>query len=195
MPEAKSNKVKFNIKNAHVAILTEGEDGTITWGTPHHEPGAVSLSLDASGETSPFYADGIVYYRSASNSGYEGDLEMAQYSDWFRENVLKEEKDAKGVLIENSNVEPARFAFLFEFDGDVKSTRHVLYDCTATRPAIEGSTTEDTKDPTTETSTITAAPLPDGTVKAKTTAETDAEAYNSWYQEVYVKSEAAGASA
>ena len=173
MAGEKANKVKFNIKNVHYALLNEGADGEVTWETPKKIPGAVSIALDASGEISPFYADGIVYYQSSSNSGYEGDLEMALITDDFRVDVLKEEKDAKGVLIENANVETAKFALLFEFDGDQKATRHVLYNCTATRPSVEGETTEDTKEPTTETLSISAAPLADGRVKAKTTAETD----------------------
>ena len=64
--------------------------------------------------------------RQSSNTGYEGDLEMAMVPDSFRIDVLKEQKDTKGVLIENANVETAKFALLFEFDGDQKSVRHVL---------------------------------------------------------------------
>ena len=184
MPEGKANKVKFNIKNVHYALLTE-TDGTVTWGTPKAIPGAVSISLEASGEITPFYADGIVYYQASSNSGYEGDLEMALIPDDFRMDVLKEEKDDKGVLIENANVETAKFALLFEFDGDQKSVRHVLYNCTATRPSLTGETTEATKTPSTETLSISAAPLADGRVKVKTGTDTDEATYNSWYQKVY----------
>ena len=184
MPEGKANKVKFNIKNVHYALLTE-TDGTVTWGTPKAIPGAVSISLEASGEITPFYADGIVYYQTSSNSGYEGDLEMALIPDDFRMDVLKEEKDDKGVLIENANVETAKFALLFEFDGDQKSVRHVLYNCTATRPSLTGETTEATKTPSTETLSVSAAPLADGRVKVKTGADMDEATYNSWYQKVY----------
>lgn len=185
MANGKANKVKFNIKNVHYALLNEGEGGSITWETPVAIPGAVSISLDASGEITPFYADGIVYYQTSSNSGYEGDLEMALIPDQFRIDVLKETLDGKGVLTENSNVETAKFALMFEFDGDQKSVRHVLYNSTATRPSLESSTTEDTKEPTTETLSISAAPLADGRVKAKTGAGTDEGTYNNWYQSVY----------
>lgn len=191
MPEGKANKVKFNIKNVHYALLKETEEGKVTWDAPVKIPGAVSIALDAKGEITPFYADGMVYYQTSSNTGYEGDLEMALIPDSFRTDALMEKKDSKGVLIENSNVETAKFALLFEFDGDQKSVRHVLYNCTATRPSVEGETTEDTKEPTTETLSISAAPLADGNVKAKTGAETDEVAYTGWYDSVYVSEEAA----
>lgn len=191
MPEGKANKVKFNIKNVHYALLKETEEGKVTWDAPVKIPGAVSIALDAKGEITPFYADGMVYYQTSSNTGYEGDLEMALIPDSFRTDVLMEKKDSKGVLIENSNVETAKFALLFEFDGDQKSVRHVLYNCTATRPSVEGETTEDTKEPTTETLSISAAPLADGNVKAKTGVETDEVAYTGWYDSVYVSEEAA----
>ena len=78
------SKVKFNIKNVHYAVL--GDDGE--YETPVAMPGAVSISLEQQGEITPFYADGIVYYRSASNGGYEGDLELAMVPDSFRTDVL-----------------------------------------------------------------------------------------------------------
>ena len=71
------NKVKFNIKNAHYALHKESLDGVITFEKPVAIPGAVSISLDAQGEISPFHADGIVYFKAASNNGYDGDLEVA----------------------------------------------------------------------------------------------------------------------
>ena len=80
------NKVKYNLKNVHAAKLTETADdgGTpvFAYAAPKAIPGAVSISLDAEGETSPFYADGIVYFRSVTNNGYSGDLEIALIPEW-----------------------------------------------------------------------------------------------------------------
>ena len=190
------NKVKFNLKNVHAAKLTETVTEGVTsfsYGTPRAIPGAVSISLDAEGESSPFYADGIVYFRSVTNNGYSGDLEMALVPEWFRTEILQEELDAKGVLIEKSdNKESVKFALLFEFDGDVNCIRHVLYNCTSSRPSIESETKEDTIEPGTETLSITADPRADGLVKARTGDTTDAATYAGWYQTVYLPTEANG---
>lgn len=184
MPE---NKVKFGLKNVHYALITEGEDGTLTYGTPKRIPGAVNLSLTAQGDSTEFYADDILYYATAANTGYQGDLEIARVPQSFREDVLKEQMDAEtGVLFENAAAEPAPFALLFEFNGDVNAVRHIMYQCTTTRPGVTGSTTTKTKEPKTDTMTITAAPRGDGIVKASTTSKTPVATYSGWYQTVLV---------
>ena len=190
----KNNKVKFNLKNTHYALLTVSEEGEVSYATPVPMPGAVSISLDANGEPENFYADGVAYYVINNNMGYDGDLELAMIPESFRTDVLKEKLDDKGVLIENSDVELASFALLFEFDGDQKHIRHVLYNCSASRPGIEGKTNEDSKEVQTETLAIKAAPLANGMVKAKTGNTTDATAYNDWYKAVYMPTEEAAAS-
>lgn len=193
-----ANKVKYNLKNVHAAILTETDNNGVksfSYGTPKAISGAVSISLDAEGESSPFYADGIVYFRSVTNNGYSGDLEMALVPEWFRTDVLQETLDGKGVLIEKStNAESVKFALLFEFDGDVNCIRHVLYNCTSSRPSIESETKEDTIEPGTEKLSITADPRADGLVKARTGDTTDKTAYDNWYKSVYLPTEQTAAS-
>ena len=185
----KKSKVKYNLKNVHTAVLTKGDDGTFTYATPVAIPGAVSLSLDAEGDSSPFYADGIVYFRSTANNGYSGDLEIALVPEWFRTDILQEKKDSNGVLIERSDVtESVYFALLFEFDGDVNAIRHVLYNCTASRPSIESQTKESSIEPGTETLALTADPREDGLVKSRTGDDTSTATYNNWYKNVYVPS-------
>lgn len=187
------NKVKYNLKNVHAAKLTETvTDGvtTYTYATPQAIPGAVSISLDAEGDSSPFYADGIVYFRSTANNGYSGDLEIALIPEWFRTEILQETLDKNGVLVERSDItETAKFALLFEFDGDVRCIRHVLYNCSASRPSIESETKEDTIEPGTETLSLTADPRSDGLVKSRTGDDTDDSIYQNWYHEVYLPKE------
>ena len=182
----KKNKVKFNICNVHYALQTIGDNGDVSFGTPVPMSGAVSLSLDANGEPSNFYADGYAYYTISNNMGYEGDLELAMIPESCRTDVLKETLDTNKVLVENANVETANFALLFEFDGDVKKIRHVLYNCAASRPSIESQTNEDEIEVQTETLSVKATPLASGYVKAKTGDDTTEKIYADWYKAVYL---------
>ena len=95
----KKNKVKFNICNVHYAPITVAEEGTVSFGTPVPMPGAVSISMDPTGEPESFYADGIEYYVINNNQGYDGDLELAMIPESFRTDILKEEQDANKVLV------------------------------------------------------------------------------------------------
>lgn len=179
------SKVKFNIKNVHYAKKTaEGYE------TPTAIPGAVSISLEQQGELSPFYADGIKYYVSASNGGYEGDLEVAIIPDDFREEILGEVADTAGVLFEDANASTVEFALGFQIDGDTKPTLFWFFNCTATRPSVEAQTNEDTKEPQTDTLTISCAPTTDGFVRCKTTETSYDQVAATWFDEVYEKAAA-----
>ena len=70
------NKVKYNLKNVHVAKLSKDEEGNLVYTTPVAIPGAVSISLDAEGDSSPFYADGIVYFHFALQQPYQDFIEQ-----------------------------------------------------------------------------------------------------------------------
>ena len=147
------NKVKYGLSNCYYAVLSAAG----TYGTPVALPGAVSLSLDQEGETNKFRADNIDYYTSVSNNGYSGDLELAIIPDSFLTDVMGEVKDStSGLQYELGNVQPSAFALLFQFEGDVKATRHVLYNCKATRPTVGSQTTDTSIEPVTETLSITA---------------------------------------
>ena len=189
MPK-KKNKVKFNICNVHYALLTIADDGTFSFGTPVPMPGAVSLSLDANGEPSNFYADGYAYYTVGNNMGYEGDLELAMVPESFRTDVLGEQLDANNVLVENANTETVNFALLFEFDGDIRKIRHVLYKCAASRPGVASKTNEEEVEVQTETLTVKATPMANGIVKAKTGDDTTDFVYQNWYTAVYLPASA-----
>lgn len=185
-----NNKIKYGLKNVYYAVATIAADGSATYDTPVAFPGAVSISLDPQGENTPFYADNIVYWVGVANTGYEGDLEIARVTDDFKKDVLGYQTDNKGVLVEDANANAVHFALLFQFEGDVKATRHVMYNCTATRPGASGSTKEDTVEPETESVTITATTIYNASydtdiVKAETNEATDATTYSGWFEAVY----------
>lgn len=184
MPE---NKVRFGLEKVHYAVITEGVDGSYTYGAPVPYLGATSITLTPKGEQTDFYADNILFYTSTTNQGYDATLTVAEITEAFRKDVLGEELDATDkVLIEKNSAKPKKVAFLFQFDGDVKATRHVLYNCTVSRPGIGSSTKTTTSEPGTSELTLVAAPRPsDGVVKASTTADTTTTVYDAWYTAVY----------
>lgn len=183
------NKVRFNLKNVHYAILTETLDQSgisYSWDTPVAVPGAVSLDLSAEGETSPFYADGIVHYQTVSNNGYSGSLELARIPDIMMEEVFGFTLGSTSkVLTEKNNAEPKPFALLFQVDGDVDEERYVLYNVKGTRPNVGSATTEESKDPQTQTFDIAAIPLADNRVMARTTANTPSATKEAWFSSVF----------
>lgn len=118
---------------------------------------------------------------------------MSLIPDSFKVTTLKEVIDAKKVQFEENDKQPAPFAWWFEFSGDIKAIRHILYYCKATRPNIESSTKGQGIEPKTETLNLTCKNLP-GTaiIKAKTTDEIDAATYTAWYTTVYEKTSTVG---
>lgn len=127
----------------------------------------------------------MAYYLSTTNNGYSGDLEVAYITQDFRKDILNEKVDDKGVLVENSEAGTNTFALLFQFEGDVKAVKRVLYNCTATRPGITSETIEETKEPGTESVSLEITPRKDGLVKSQTGPDTDDETYNNWNKKVY----------
>lgn len=183
------NKVHYALTNVYIATLEmDLETSTVTFGNPKRLLGAVSMDLSAQGDVIKLRADGMDYYVVNSNNGYQGDLNIARIPDWFRSEILGDTVTASDkVLVETATQEPKAFAMMFEFLGDVKGTRHVLYNCAASRPNIKGENKDNLKDPDTDTLSLTASPLQDGKVKASTTAETPEDVYKNWFQKVWEK--------
>lgn len=184
-----SNKIKYGLSNVYYAVATIGTNGAATYTTPVAWPGAVNLSLDPEGSSEPFYADNIVYYVSTANSGYTGTFESALVPDSFRKDVLGEIEDAQGVFLEDADASTVHFALLFQFEGDANETRHVLYNCTATRSAVSSETKQEAITPVTESIDLTAGMVYNtvfstNVVKARNDDKTSAS-YSTWFTTVY----------
>lgn len=184
-----SNKVKYGLKNVYYAIAhIDVQTNTATYDAPVRWPGAVNLSQEQQGETTKFRADNIDYWVGNSNNGYSGDFESALIPESFRRDVLAEIEDSNGIMVEDAGAKTVHFALMFQFEGDAHATRHVLYNCTATRPTISGQTTEETIEPQTETVTITGvaihnAALDKDLIKARCPEDNDQ--YATFFDEVY----------
>lgn len=185
------NRIKYGLRNVFYAVATIAANGSATYGTPVAFPGAVSMSLSAEGKRSPFYADDIEYWVGSANNGYSGSLEMARLTDSFKKDILGYIEDTNNVLYEDADAQAIHFALIFQFAGDQNNTRHVLYNCTCSRPEVSGSTKTETIEPQTETVDISAASIYVPTldkylVKAETTAETASADYESFTTAVYI---------
>lgn len=186
-----ANKIKYGIKNVYYAIGELQNDGTMTYETPVAFPGAVSLSFEPSGENTIFYADNIAYWIGNGNTGYTGSLEIARVIDSFKTDVLGMIKDAKDVLVEDLNAAAVHFALLFQFEGDEKATKHVMYNCTCERPSESGTTKAESIEPQTETLNLTASSIYNTSlltdiVKAECNDDSDSTTYSGWTSAVYI---------
>ena len=181
MDTAAKNKVTYGLSNVHVWPITATSDaGVPTYGAMFTIPGAVELKLDSQGSSDSFYADDSIYYQGVTNTGYKGDLTIADLCEDFEVNILGELKDKNGALFEQADIEPKQFAIAFEFKGDAKKRRHLLYRCTAERPSLESKSKENKVDPNKPKLSFTAIPRLDNQwVKAK--ADEGDIAYGTWF--------------
>lgn len=189
-----ANKVRFGLTNVYYAILTESDSAAPTYGTPKRLLGAVSLDLSQDGNTSSFYADNIEFFRTDSDNGYTGSLELARISDTALQDIWGFGYDSTNKLVyEDSTKAPKPFALLFQIDGDANEDLYVLYKVYASRPNI-GSTTinENGKEPQTQSVDIAARPVFDptkgvlnGKVYLKTDSSTSTSIKNGWFSAVY----------
>jgi len=183
-----ANKIKYGLSRVYYAKATiDPSTGAATYLTPVALPGAVSLSMDPSGDSNKFYADNIAYATFAANAGYEGTLELALIPDTFRQTILGEVVDSN-IQYEKAEATTTPFALLFQFEGDDTATRHVFYNCTASRPNVSSQTTEESVDVQTESLDITVgaiynAKLDANIVKGKCSDDTKAE-YQAWFTSV-----------
>ena len=180
MPVAE-NRVRYGLKNVYYAPLTA--DG---YATPTALPGAISLSMSANTARRVLTVDESEAGAAELFVNYTGELTLARIPDAFRAACLGELEDDYGMRYETAAPVTARFALLFEFDGDAHATRHVFYNCSVSRPGVAGRTVvpEEGPDPSqnTEALTITAAAGSDGLVRARCSPG-DA-AYDTWFEGV-----------
>lgn len=179
-------KIRYGLSNCYYAPITT-TGNTETYGTPVALPGAVSLTLEASGDTIDEYADNITWFHMDVNNGYSGTFECEVLGDDFKTAILGETADTNNVLWENSDAGVTEFALLgqFEIGGDstVTGKRFCFLRCTASRPANNGSTKEATITPQHDTLNITCMPrISDHYVKCS--CESTSASYAGWFSAV-----------
>lgn len=183
-------KVRFGLKNVHYSVLDEAKG---TFGAPVAVKGAVSLSLDAEGDTSTFYADDGPYAVFTTNNGYSGTLEIAAAEDKMLQDLLGYVDDG-GVQLEFTDAKQATFALMFEVSGNDVEQRTCLYSCKLSRPTTNANTKQESTDPDTQsfdfkmTGFETTFKGETHTISKATVENTEAnkEAYKSFFNKVYI---------
>ena len=150
-----AHQVEFGISELHVGSYTVDDQGVVTLGTPYHQPGAVSFSPEEQSENNTFYADNIAYWSGYSGGTFEGDLEVAKFSDEFKTQFLGYRALSNGGLANVKNAQKPNVYIAFQVEGDAESRRVILYNCSLGVIGREFNTIKDTKEPTTETLGVT----------------------------------------
>ena len=175
------NKVRFGLRNvSYYPITYDDLTNAVGYGEEKKWPGAVTLTLEPTGDPVEFKADDVTYYFNQNNQGYSGTLASAQIPDDFRVNHLGEQVDSTdGVQFETSESQSTPFAIAYEVQGDVKAQRFVYYSCNASRPSFTAETS-DTGEPQTEEMSFSAGPRSsDYMIKAKTLP--GSVKYDTWF--------------
>lgn len=150
-----ANKVEFGISNLHVGTYTiDPNTGIATLGEPYHQKGAVNFSPEEQSEKSDFYADNIIYWSGYTGGSFEGDLEVAKFDDDFKTEFLGYRELTSGGLALVKNAVKPNVYITFEIEGDAEQRRVIFYNCSLGGITREYATIEETKEPATETLSI-----------------------------------------
>lgn len=178
---------EWNISKLAFAKITKVNGVITAFGTPVMHPGAISLNVSPGNNTdNVLSADGGRYYGGNGSKTKTGELNVARFNDWFRENVLGE-TNYDGMMVEGDG-ESSEVAMLWEVDDDQGGNRNVWFDCTASDITKNFSTTtyDGTVNYATETSTITSvmAELPNGVKARKATIPKGDPRYDDFFSAV-----------
>lgn len=152
---ADNNKVEFGISQLHIGTYTVDSDGDVTMGSPYHQAGAVSLSLDSESDSNNFYADNVVYWSGYSDNGFTGTIEVAKFDSDFKTDFLGYVELADGGLASIKGAIKPNVYIAFQTEGDAESRKVILYNVALGSIQREFSTIEETKEPVTESIDIT----------------------------------------
>lgn len=193
---SEQNKVLYGLKNVFYSKVTEAYDDqtgktTSSYSNPAPWPGAVSIAQDPQGSQTIFRADNSNYFAPNKFAGFSGAFVCALIPEDVRAWCYGVERDANGVLVETgkSGLDTKYIALMFQFEGDKKAVRHLLYKCSLSRPSITGETTPEGDTPNVQTVSVTVTSMPraDEDELAHNEADplTDGTVYDGWFSAVY----------
>lgn len=152
---ADNNKVEFGLSNLYVGTYTVAAGGTVTLGTPFHQVGAVSMTLDVESEENSFFADNVKYWSGYTDNGFTGSIEVAKFDTEFKTSFLGYQTLTDGGVAQIKGATKPNVYVAFQTEGDVEGRRVIMYNVALGAIAREFSTIEESKEPVTETIDIT----------------------------------------
>lgn len=152
---ADNNKVEFGLSNLYIGTYTVAAGGTVTLGTPYHQAGAVSMTLDAESDSNDFYADNVKYWSGFTDNGFTGSIEVAKFDTEFKTSFLGYQALTDGGVAQIKGATKPSVYVCWQAEGDVEARRCIMYGVSLGAIAREFSTIEESKEPVTESIDIT----------------------------------------
>ena len=138
----------------HVVLYRPNESGVYTGGVAWN--GVTAINESPSGaDSNPIYADNIKYWSGYTGGTFEGDLEVAIFDDEFKTQFLGYRELTSGGLATVKNATKPNVYVAFEFEGDKEHRKAIFYNCALGGINREYNTIEESKEPVTETLSVT----------------------------------------
>ena len=184
-----TNKVRFGLSNWTVFKRVDDVNNAPAWGSPVHIPGVTQCTRTAQVNSTDFYADNILYFRSNSDTGDEITVNAALIPNEVKAWMLGWKVDANGALVRVTDGTPAEFAMAYQVEGDKTPRAKVVYSCIASIPNESAETKGESITVQTEELVIRAKAIKIAgheTVDSVLNKDDDASAFASFFNAVYV---------
>jgi len=153
-----AKKVFFGFSDLYVGTYTVDSGGNVSLGSPYHQKGAVSLTMDSDSDQFNEYADNIVYWSTETNSGRaSGTLEVELFDDSFKTMFLNYVQLDDGGLARIKGMAKPNIYMMFEYQTDDPDApcRIIIYNGVFGAIKADHSTIEETPQPQHETIPVT----------------------------------------
>ena len=108
--------MNISLRNVHYSIITEGDNGIESYGTPKRAADAIMIDLTLNRRKTPIYADDkLRYYLDEFTDGAIR-ANMLDFIPEAQEDLFGVTRDANGAIVTCAEDEPKMVAFGFESD-------------------------------------------------------------------------------
>ena len=153
-----AKKVFFGFSDLYVGTYNVDANGDVSLGSPYHQKGAVSLTMDSESDRFIEYADNVAYWSTETNPGQaSGTLEVELFDDSFKTQFLNYVQLADGGLARVKGMAKPNIYMMFEYQTDEADApcRIIIYNGIFGAIKADHSTIEETPQPQHETVSVT----------------------------------------